>query len=132
MFRDTRISMMEENFLVLSIQPDEGITLQFNAKQPGPTIDLAPVGMTFRYKDYFSVAPSTGYETLIYDCMIGDALLFQRADGVEAGWRAVQPFLDAWKEAGDKGLATYAAGSDGPVEAEELLAREGRRWRALG
>ena len=88
---------MAQNFLVLSIQPDEGVTLQFNAKVPGPSIDLANVAMTFKYKDYFESAPSTGYETLIYDCMIGDALLFQRADGVEAGWRAVQPFLDAWK-----------------------------------
>ena len=131
MFQDTRVSAMEEDFLVLGIQPDEGITLQFNAKVPGPGIDLASVGMAFRYKDYFSVAPSTGYETLIYDCMIGDALLFQRADGVEAGWRAVQPFLEAWKKAGKGDLATHAAGSDGPAEADELMAREGRRWRPL-
>ena len=131
MFRETTIGAMAENYLVLGIQPDEGITLQFNAKTPGPAIDLASVGMTFRYKDYFSTAPSTGYETLIYDCMIGDALLFQRADGVEAGWRAVQPFLDAWKAAGGNGLSSYAAGSEGPSEADELLTREGRRWRPL-
>jgi glucose-6-phosphate 1-dehydrogenase len=131
MFRGTRISAMEENFLILSIQPDEGITLQFNAKVPGPAIDLASVGMDFHYKDYFPVAPSTGYETLIYDCMIGDALLFQRADGVEAGWRAVQPFLDAWKGAGQNDLSTYPAGSQGPAEADALLTKEGRRWRPL-
>jgi glucose-6-phosphate 1-dehydrogenase len=87
--------------------------------------------MTFEYEDYFAAAPSTGYETLVYDCMIGDAMLFQRADGVEAGWRAVQPFLDAWRNAGAKGLATYPAGSEGPPEADQLLARDGRRWRPI-
>jgi len=85
--------------------------------------------MKFKYKDYFNVAPNTGYETLIYDCMIGDNILFQRADSVEAGWAAVQPFLDAWKRAGGKGLAMYKAGSVGPKEADELLQRDGRRWR---
>jgi glucose-6-phosphate 1-dehydrogenase len=69
--------------------------------------------MTFRYEDYFEAAPSTGYETLIYDCTIGDALLFQRADEVEAAWRGVQPFLDAWRNAGLGGLAVYKAGSEG-------------------
>ena len=68
--------------------------------------------MKFRYKDYFKAEPSTGYETLIYDCMIGDNILFQRADSVEAGWKAVQPFIDAWKKAGGK-LETYKAGSEG-------------------
>src|SRR3984893_10878914 len=85
MFRDTPIERLAQNFLVLGIQPVECISLQFNAKVPGPSIRIGGVGMTFRYKDYFDAAPSTGYETLIYDCMIGDAILFQRADGVEAG-----------------------------------------------
>lgn len=89
------------------------------------------VGMDFKYKDYFEAAASTGYETLIYDCMIGDAMLFQRADGVEAGWAAVQPFLDAWANAGDRGLATYTAGSEGPAAAEVMLDRDGRSWRAI-
>jgi glucose-6-phosphate 1-dehydrogenase len=88
--------------------------------------------MKFRYKDYFKAEPSTGYETLIYDCMIGDNILFQRADSVEAGWRAVQPFLDAWKKAGAKGLEKYKAGSEGPSDADELLRRDGRSWRKLG
>jgi glucose-6-phosphate 1-dehydrogenase len=76
--------------------------------------------------------PSTGYETLIYDCMIGDNILFQRADSVEAGWQAVQPFLDAWKKAGGKGLKVYEPGSEGPEEANDLLERDGRSWRKLG
>ena len=132
MFRDTPVDRLAQNFLVLGIQPQECISLQFNAKVPGPTITLSGVGMTFRYEDYFKTAPSAGYETLIYDCMIGDAILFQRADGIEAGWRVVQPFLDAWRHAGAQGLATYPAGGQGPKEADELLARDGRRWRPIG
>ena len=85
--------------------------------------------MKFLYKDYFKVEPSTGYETLIYDCMIGDNILFQRADSVEAGWQAVQPFLDVWKNLGAEGLEYYQAGSDGPEGSAALLARDGRNWR---
>ena len=114
LFRDTPVERLAPNFLVLRIQPDEGITLHFNAKVPGPTLAIDGVGHDFKYKDYFDAAPSTGYETLIYDCMIGDATLFQRADKIEAGWRAVQPFLDAWGTPDGRGLAAYAAGSEGP------------------
>jgi glucose-6-phosphate 1-dehydrogenase len=132
MFRDTPVDRLSQNFLVISTEPNEAITLEFNTKVPGPTINIDGVEMKFRYKDYFKVEPSTGYETLIYDCMIGDNILFQRADSVEAGWQAVQPFLDAWKKAGAKGLKTYRAGSEGPEEAEVLMTRDGRSWRQLG
>jgi glucose-6-phosphate 1-dehydrogenase len=131
MFRDTPVDRLAQNFLIVRIQPEECIALQFNAKVPGPVIAISGVNMTFKYEDYFDSAPSTGYETLIYDCMIGDAILFQRADGVEAGWRVVQPFLDAWRKAGSKGLVTYKAGSEGPQESDQLLARDGRRWRSI-
>ncbi len=132
MFRCTPVDRLSQNYLVISIEPTEGITLQFNTKVPGPTINIDGVEMKFRYKDYFKAEPATGYETLIYDCMIGDNILFQRADSVEAGWKAVQPFLDAWKKAGAKGLQSYKAGSEGPPEADALLARDGRGWRKLG
>jgi len=132
MFRCTPVDRLSQNYLVISIEPTEGITLQFNTKVPGPTISIDGVEMKFRYKDYFKAEPSTGYETLIYDCMIGDNILFQRADSVEAGWQAVQPFLDAWKKVGAKGLESYKAGSAGPAGAEELLKRDGRSWRKLG
>jgi glucose-6-phosphate 1-dehydrogenase len=132
MFRDTPIDRLAENFLVIGIQPNECIGLEFNAKVPGPSIALGGVSMTFRYEDFFEAAPSTGYETLIYDCMIGDAILYPRADGIEAGWRVVQPFIDAFHEAGDRNLATYRAGSEGPKAADELLSRDGRRWRPIG
>ena len=87
--------------------------------------------MDFAYKSYFKMAPNTGYETLIYDCMIGDATLFQRADNIEAGWQAVQPILDAWASNPPKDFPNYEAGSDGPAAADELLARDGRAWRPL-
>ena len=125
MFRDTPVDRLSQNYLVISIEPTEGIALQFNTKVPGPTIDIDGVEMKFRYKDYFKAEPSTGYETLIYDCMIGDNILFQRADSVEAGWQAVQPFLDAWKNAGGSGLQHYKAGSEGPEAAND--AAEARR-----
>jgi glucose-6-phosphate 1-dehydrogenase len=131
MFRDTPVDRLARNFLVMSIQPNECIGLQFNAKVPGPAIAISGVNMTFKYHDYFDATPSTGYETLIYDCMVGDAILFQRADGIEAGWRAVQPFLDGWRDAGRHGLAVYKAGSEGPAEADQMLARDGRRWRPI-
>jgi glucose-6-phosphate 1-dehydrogenase len=131
MFRDTPVDRLAENFLVIGIQPNECIGLEFNAKTPGPSIAIGGVSMTFRYEDYFEAAPSTGYETLIYDCMVGDAILYPRADGIEAGWRVVQPLLDAWRDAPDEHLASYRAGSDGPKEADELLARDGRRWRPI-
>ena len=131
MFRETPVDRLSQNFLIISTQPTEGIALQFNTKVPGPAISIDGVEMKFRYKDYFQAEPSTGYETLIYDCMIGDNILFQRADSVEAGWQAVQPFLDAWKKAGGKGLKIYEPGSEGPEEANDLLERDGKNWRKL-
>ena len=129
MFACTPVTRLSQNYLVIGIEPTQGITLQFNTKVPGPAITIDGVEMKFHYKDYFHAEPSTGYETLIYDCMIGDNILFQRADGVEAGWRAVEPFLDAWKKAGATGLERYQAGSEGPQAAADLLKRDGRSWR---
>jgi glucose-6-phosphate 1-dehydrogenase len=87
--------------------------------------------MDFHYKDYFQNAPSTGYETLIYDCMIGDATLFQRSDAVIAGWEIVQPLLDYWADGDKAPLVSYPAGSDGPQEADDLLGHEHRAWKKL-
>jgi glucose-6-phosphate 1-dehydrogenase len=131
MFRNLKMDELGENLLVIAVQPEEGITLHFNAKIPGPKVEIGSVGMKFEYKDYFEASPATGYETLIYDCMTGDAILYQRADGVEAGWRAVEPFLQAWAAAGAKGIATYDAGSEGPDDADALLAHDGRHWRRI-
>jgi glucose-6-phosphate 1-dehydrogenase len=107
------------------------VTLQFSAKVPGPRVKLGGVRMNFNYADYFHEGPSTGYETLLYDCLVGDATLFQRADNVEAGWSVVQPALDSW-DAGHIHVHPYAAGSEGPDEAEELLGQDGRHWMPIG
>ncbi len=131
LFRDTCVDRMHPNWMILRIQPDEGIALEFAAKRPGPVLKLSTVSMDFAYKSYFKVAANTGYETLIYDCMIGDPTLFQRADTVEAGWQAVQPIIDAWANNPPPNFPNYAAGSSGPAAADELLARTGRAWRSL-
>src|SRR5580704_381215 len=132
LFRDTGVDEIAPNVLALQIQPDEGASLQFSAKKPGPEIQLGGVRMEFRYRDYFSSAPATGYETLVYDCMIGDPTLFQRADSVEAGWAVVQPIFDLWKNDHSAPLEFYAAGSAGPDGADQMLWRSGRAWRPLG
>ena len=131
LFRGTHVERMNPNWMILRIQPNEGIALQFAAKRPGPTVTLGNVSMDFAYKTYFDAKPSTGYETLLYDCMIGDATLFQRADNIEAGWRAVQPILDLWSSTPASDFPNYVAGGDGPAAADELLVRAGRAWRPL-
>ncbi len=131
MFRDSPVDRLTPNDMTLKIQPEEGVALRFSAKIPGPSVHMDGVEMKFNYKDYFKAEPSTGYETLIYDCMIGDATLFQRADSIEAGWRVVQPVLDAWAKEGTAELPIYPAGSSGPVEADALLTRDGRNWRSI-
>jgi glucose-6-phosphate 1-dehydrogenase len=130
-FQDTPVDTLRPNWLVLRISPDEGISLQFEVKRRGPGVDLAAVKMDFRYDDWFPKEPNVGYETLLYDVMIGDSTLFMRADMVEQAWRIVQPVLDAWAEDRVAELPIYPAGSSGPGEADALLARDGRRWRAV-
>jgi glucose-6-phosphate 1-dehydrogenase len=131
-FRKTSVDCLPPNKLVLHIQPCEGISLGFEAKVPGPIVRLGTVNMDFNYRDYFGSNPSTGYERLLYDCMIGDATLFQRADMVEASWSVVQPILDAWKATPPKNFPNYAIGTWGPPEAQELLELDGRQWGSYG
>ena len=128
LFRKTSVEKIAPNELVINIQPNEGISLSFEAKVPGPIVKLGAVNMDFQYSDYFGTTPSTGYETLLYDCMMGDPTLFQRADMVEASWTIVQPILDLWKALPPRDFPNYAAGSWGPEQALELLRREGREW----
>ncbi len=128
LFRHTAIEQLMQNRLILHIQPDEGISLRFGAKVPGPTMKLGTVDMDFSYATRFGSTHSTGYERLIYDCMAGDATLFQRADMVEAAWGVVQPVLDVWQALPPRNFPNYAAGSWGPREADDLLARDERHW----
>ena len=104
-------------------------SLSFSAKIPGPQLRLGNVNMQFEYTDYFGEQANTGYERLLYDAMVGDATLFQRADMVEAGWCVVQPILDVWKALPPRRFPNYAPATWGPAEAEELMSRRGREWR---
>jgi glucose-6-phosphate 1-dehydrogenase len=131
LFRGTQVHTVPDNWLLLRIQPDEGIAMEFGAKIPGPVLQIGDVRMDFKYSDYFGAAPRTGYETLLYDVMTGDATLFQRADNVEAGWRVVQPVVDFWQSNAPEDFPNYAAGSQGPRSGDELLAKDGRSWRPI-
>jgi glucose-6-phosphate 1-dehydrogenase len=130
-FQHTPVGCLPDNWLIISIAPEEGISLQFAVKRPGPAVDLAAVRMDFRDDDWFPNEPNVGYETLIYDVMMGDHTLFMRGDMVEEAWRVVQPLLDAWAVA-NRDAIVYASGSKGPLEADGLLARDARAWRPLG
>ena len=118
------------NRLVLRIQPNEGISMEFNAKIPGTEFNVSQVLMDFDYDDYFDESTiSSGYETLIYDCLCGDAMLFKRADNIEVCWELVQPILDVWQSLPPRSFPNYPACSWGPEAADELLTRDGFSWK---
>ena len=131
LFRDTPVSHLKPNQLVIHIAPDEGIAMRFGAKVPGAQMKVGSVEMAFNYSDYFGAEPNTGYEVLLYDGIMGDQTLFQRADMVEAGWSVVDPILDVWKALPAKNFPNYSAGSWGPLEANELITRDDRHWRRI-
>jgi glucose-6-phosphate 1-dehydrogenase len=131
LFRSAPFHKLHTNTLVIQIQPVEGISLGFGAKIPGPILRVGAVDMSFEYSKYFGEDAYTGYEVLIYDCMLGDATLFQRADMIEAGWSVVDPVLDVWKALPPRRFPNYASGSWGPAESEELLEQDGRQWRKI-
>jgi glucose-6-phosphate 1-dehydrogenase len=127
-FADTQARQLQPNALVLRIQPDEGITLCFGAKVPGPTFDLRSVAMDMAYDESFTEATAAAYERLLLDALVGDPTLFIRSDEVHQAWRVAQPILDAWSS-GSSPPSPYPPGSWGPEEADHLLRRDGRRWR---
>ena len=129
LFRDTSVEKLTTNRIVIHIQPDEGITLHFGAKIPGPLVNMGAVEMDFNYVDHFGVQISTGYERFLYDCMTGDATLFQRADMVEASWGIVSPILDVWNAIPARDFPNYESGSWGPAESDQLLRNDGRKWK---
>jgi glucose-6-phosphate 1-dehydrogenase len=131
LFRNAPFHKLHTNTLVIQIQPVEGISLSFGAKVPGPVLRVGSVDMSFEYSKYFGAAAYTGYEVLLYDCMIGDATLFQRADMVEAGWSVVDPILDVWKALPPRRFPNYAGGTWGPKDADELMERDEREWRKI-
>lgn len=127
LYGDTRMDRIGPNRLLMHIQPCEGITLQIRAKTPGPTMNTSPVGLNFNYSD-LGASPSTGYETLLYDCMMNDATLFHRIDAVLNSWKVVTPILDVWNSLPPREFPNYSAGTWGPDAAEELIQRDGRHW----
>ncbi|KQV63753.1 glucose-6-phosphate dehydrogenase [Rhizobium sp. Root1220] len=131
-FRETDVKRnLPPNKLVIQVQPDEGLSIEISIKAPGLSVDTVPVSLDFRYADKFDIGKMTGYESLLYDLFIGDQTLFQRADGIEAGWAAVQPFLDIWAKSAER-PDPYAPGSMGPASAEDLIRKDGREWHELG
>src|SRR5215831_12321118 len=131
LFRRSGSSLPQPNRLVIGIQPQENMRLEFECKVPGPLIETTEVDMHFDYGEYFGVETRTGYETLLYDAMIGDASLFKRADMIEGGWAIIQPILNAWESGRGGDLYEYSAGTDGPNAADELMLRGHRRWRPI-
>jgi glucose-6-phosphate 1-dehydrogenase len=129
LFRDTPVDTLVPNVLTLRIDPEHGTTFDFNVKVPGPVMQLNAVKSSFNYSDFFEEKANVGYETLLYDCMLGDETLFQRADGIETAWAAVEAVTHP--QAGALPVHGYPAGSAGPKEADALLAADGRAWRPL-
>jgi glucose-6-phosphate 1-dehydrogenase len=128
LFNGKATEQMAPNLLVIRIQPDEGISLKFTAKQPGPSVHVRPVNMDFRYATSFGVASASAYERLLLDCMLGDPTLFAHRDAVEAAWAVITPILQTWMEEPAPDFPNYAAGNWGPQAAERLLAGGGC-WR---
>jgi glucose-6-phosphate 1-dehydrogenase len=126
---------LEPNVLVMRVQPNEGVSLNFEVKVPGAmvaltqNVEVAPVDMDFTYAEAFGETAAPAYETLLLDVMIGEMTLFTRSDEVEAAWKLIDPLLNYWKDHPAKPMPTYAAGGWGPKEADELLARDGAKWR---
>ncbi|MGB3204045.1 MAG: glucose-6-phosphate dehydrogenase [Crinalium sp.] len=126
------VQQANPNVLVMRIHPNEGISLRFEAKMPGPELRSRSVDMDFSYGSSFGVTSSDAYDRLLIDCMLGDQTLFTRSDEVEEAWRVVTPALSAWEAPTDpSSIPTYEAGTWEPEEAEQLINQDGRRWRRL-
>lgn len=129
LFKSSDAAPLAPNRMVLQIQPDEGVSVGFSVKTPGPALEATPAEMAFRYADRFDLTGRTGYETLLYDVLIGDQTLFQRADQIEGGWRAIAKVQAAWSKGEPE---VYATGAEGPRGSASLLARDGRAWHPIG
>ncbi len=130
-FKRISPTVIASNLLIVNVQPDEGISVRFEAKLPGSRMQLAPVMMNFRYGSAFGMPVPEAYETLLLDAMLGDPTLFARHDFVEASWGLITPIHEAWRASGVKDIPTYKAGEWGPREAVAMMAADGRRWRTL-
>lgn len=131
-FQPLLADQLSPNVLRFRIQPNEGISISFEAKHPGPKLCMSTVTMDFDYQRTFGTPPPESYARLFLDAILGDQTLFARADGVEQSWRILDPLLNDPSSQGEKGLAFYPAGSWGPAESDALLSRDGRRWDLPG
>lgn len=131
LFSRTRDEHIDPNVVVIGIQPDEGIMLQFGAKKPGTQMQVVPVRAHFSYRTAFEGATPVAYETLLLDVMRGDATLFTRGDEIEAEWSIITPIEEAWTQLPPPDFPNYAAGSEGPIAADDLIAGETRVWQRL-
>jgi glucose-6-phosphate 1-dehydrogenase len=129
-FKRVSPTPLASDLLVINVQPDEGISLRFNAKIPGTRMQVAPVMMNFGYGTSFHGEVPEAYETLLLDAMLGDPTLFARHDFVEASWALITPINEMWQAQSDA-PPTYEAGEWGPPEADDMIAKDGRRWRTL-
>jgi glucose-6-phosphate 1-dehydrogenase len=126
---------LQPNVLVLRVQPNEGVSLNFEVKVPGAAValtqhlEVSPVDMDFSYAEAFGETAAPAYETLLLDVMIGEMTLFTRSDEVEAAWKIIDPLLNYWEEHPASPMPTYPAGSWGPAEADRLISLDGARWR---
>ena len=130
-FKRISPTAIASNLLIVNVQPDEGISVRFEAKLPGSRMQLAPVMMNFRYGSAFGTAVPEAYETLLLDAMLGDPTLFARHDFVEASWSLITPVHEAWRASGSKAIPIYEAGEWGPREADAMMSADTRRWRTL-
>jgi len=127
-FKPLLADQLAPNVLKFNIQPDEGITMRFEAKHPGPKLCMSTVTMDFGYQETFKAAPPESYARLFQDAMLGDQTLFARSDSVQEAWRVIDPIAEHWEKRSTDPIPTYASGSWGPAESEQLLARDGRHW----
>jgi glucose-6-phosphate 1-dehydrogenase len=129
LFKAHAVEAVNPNVLVMRIQPDEGVSLTFEVKPPGPDMVIKPLSLDFNYEQAFGNSPPEAYETLLEDCIEGDSTLFTRHDWVESAWALMDPIIQVWKLSKPKNFPNYDAGGWGPNEADEFIQRDGRRWR---
>ena len=129
LFKNCAVEDVSPNVLVMRIQPNEGISLTFEVKPPGPEVCVSPLSLNFNYAESFGNSAPEAYETLLEDCIEGDSTLFTRHDWVESAWALMDPIIQVWKLSKPKNFPNYEAGSWGPKEADEFMQRDGRRWR---
>jgi glucose-6-phosphate 1-dehydrogenase len=129
LFKAHAVEDVSPNILVLRIQPDEGVSLKFEVKPPGHDMVIRPLSLDFSYEESFGNSPPEAYETLLEDCIEGDSTLFTRHDWVELAWSLMDPIIQVWDLSRPRGFPNYDSGSWGPKEADDFMARDGRRWR---